>query len=192
MTFKISSQRGSAKDAKASRFSPGQSQWLFSAQATSSHQFLSRLWQVGATLILLNAGCQTGSVGLPPANLAEPGWTVRRGQAVWHLPQGGGEIAGEVMVALRPEGRTFVQFIKEPFPIVIGQASARRWEVEFPPENKRVSGGGTPPKRIIWLYLPSVLSGNRPPRHWTWKQDGSAWRLENPATREALEGYFDP
>jgi hypothetical protein len=127
---------------------------------------------------------------LAPANLKEPGWTVRTGQAVWRLPQGQREIAGEVLVATRDHGQSFVQFSKSPFTLVVAQATPQGWQVEFPPQNKHYAGRGAPPTRLLWLYLPRVLSGQPPPRHWIWHWDASGWRLENPATGESLEGYF--
>ncbi len=137
------------------------------------------------------AGCAALSGHIPPADLKEPGWTVHQGQAVWHIPKGGREIAGEVLVATRSEGRAFVQFTKSPFPIVIAQATRESWEIEFPPQNKHYSGRGAPPKRIIWLYLPRVLAGKAPPREWSWKEDSSGWRLENHSNGEVVEGYFE-
>jgi hypothetical protein len=96
---------------------------------------------------------------LPPANLQEPGWKVHSGQAVWRLEHGKTEIAGDVLVATRADGQSFVEFTKSPFSLVIAQASPRQWQVEFPPQNKHYAGPGEPPKRLIWLYLPRVLAG---------------------------------
>lgn len=142
-----------------------------------------------AALIFCAAACTTVKP-FSQIDLKDPGWTVRQGQAVWHLPHGKAEIAGEVLLATRPEGESFVQFTKAPFALVIARCSAHHWQVEFPPENKHYAGPGTPPKRIIWLYLPRVLSGEPPPHNWTWRADSNGWRLENTATGEALEGYF--
>ena len=111
---------------------------------------------------------------------------------IWRLPHGQREIAGDVMVATKANGDgAFVQFSKTPFPLVIGQASADRWQVEFPPQNRRYAGRGRPSKRLIWLYLPRVLSGEPPPKNWIWHQDTNGWRLENTATGESLEGFFN-
>ncbi len=148
--------------------------------------FLLPLLLVGA------AGCRTLVPPLPKVNLQEPGWTLREGQAVWHLPKSSREIAGDVMLASRPDGRAFVQFSKPPFPLVIAQMTTNRWEVEFPPQSRRYAGHGKPPKRLIWLYLPRVLAGQPPPKGWTWRQDSSGWHLENPAQHESLDGYFNP
>jgi len=127
---------------------------------------------------------------LPAANLKEPGWTVREGQAVWRQKADAPEIAGEFLIASREDGRAFVQFTKTPFPMVTAQKTANSWEIEIPIENKRYSGRGQPPKRIIWLQLPALLAGGTPPTGWSWTPEGSHWRLENSATGEALEGYF--
>jgi len=136
------------------------------------------------------AGCAT--VGpMPKVNLQEPGWTVRQGQAVWRLEHGSREIAGDLLVATGPNGHDFVQFSKTPFPLVVAQSTKDRWTAEFPPQNKRYSGRGKPPKRLIWLYLPRVLSGQPPPKNWLWRQNGTQWHLENRANGESIEGYFN-
>lgn len=140
--------------------------------------------------LMFCAGCQTASTRLQPIDLKEPGWTVHEGQAVWHLPHGEREIAGDVLVATRPDGRSFVQFSKSPFPLVTAQSAPNQWAVEFPPQNKHYAGKGEPPKRLLWLYLPRVLSGIPPPNGFTWHEDSDEWRLENKANKESLEGFF--
>ena len=146
--------------------------------------------RVAPAVILLGVmGCATVKP-LPQINLKAPGWTVRQGQAVWRLAHGSRDIAGDLIVAARPDGEAFVQFSKTPFPLVVARETAHQWQVEFPPQNKHYSGRGTPPKRVIWLYLPRVLAGQPPPPNWTWHQDSSGWRLENRTTGESLEGYF--
>jgi hypothetical protein len=142
-------------------------------------------------LMVLLSGCALFSKPIPAADLNQPGWTVREGQAVWRFPQKKLDIAGEIVVATRPEGHAVVQFTKAPFPFVLAQIAQSRWDVEFPPQKKHYSGRGTPPKRIIWLYLPLVLEGKPPPENWTWQQDGAHWRLENHVNEESLEGYFN-
>lgn len=162
---------------------------LPAARRYAPGRWLGRILAV--TLALLGtAGCRTARP-LPPANLAEPGWTVRHGQAVWHLPKMQREIAGEVIVATRTDGECFVQFTKSPFPIVTARATPRRWFVEFPPQNKHYAGRGAPPKRVIWLWLPRVLTGKPPPRNWSWHQDASGWKLQDHNNGEELEGFFE-
>jgi hypothetical protein len=143
--------------------------------------FLFALWATG---------CRTVPA-LPPVNLQQPGWQVRQGQAVWRLARGGREIAGDVLVASKNNGEAFLQFSKTPFPLVIAQTTPDRWQVAFPPQNRYYAGRGTPPKRLIWLYLPRVLTGKAPPKHWLWHQDANGWRLQNSATGESLEGFFN-
>ncbi|HTL17613.1 MAG TPA: hypothetical protein VL793_10265 [Patescibacteria group bacterium] len=128
---------------------------------------------------------------LPRVNLQEPGWTVSQGQAVWKLPmKGDHDIAGEVLVASGPNEQTFVQFSKTPFPVLTGQTLSNRWQFELPPQNKRYSGPGRPPKRLIWLYLPRALAGKPIPPQWRWTNSSGNWQLENPKTGESIAGFF--
>jgi hypothetical protein len=143
-------------------------------------------------LLVVLLGCRTVPPPLPALDLKQLGWTVQEGQAVWHLPHGVREIAGEVLVASRPGGHSFVQFSKSPFQLVIAQAGPNQWEAEFPPQNKRYAGRGVPPKRLIWLYLPRVLAGEPPPKGWSWTMDPNGWKLENRPAGESVEGYFSP
>lgn len=150
-----------------------------------------RVWLLLPLLGFLAAGCAT--VSLPPVNLKNPGWTVRQGQAVWHRQRGGEGIAGEILVATRSNGRALVQFSKNPFPLVVAQCTARAWTADFPPENKRYSGRGAPPPRIIFLQLPRALSGRPLPKDWSWRKlNNGGWRLENDSSGESLDGYFNP
>ena len=143
-----------------------------------------------AVAIILTA-CRT--TPLPSVNLQEPGWTVREGQAVWKRDKDGPEIAGELLVATRPDGRNFVQFTKTPFPMIVAQSTTNRWQVEIPMQNKRYSAPGSPPKRLIWLYLPRLLSGGSPPKGWSWSSlPENRWHLENSRSGEVLEGYLSP
>ena len=142
-------------------------------------------------LVLFAAGCAT--VSFPPVDLKQPGWTVRQGEAVWRRQRGGEGIAGDLLVATRTNGRAFVQFSKASFPLVIAQCSPEAWTVDFPPQNKHYSGRSAPPQRIIFLQLPRLLSRLPLPKNWSWqKQSDGGWRLENRATGESLDVYFNP
>jgi hypothetical protein len=144
-----------------------------------------------ALALLGGGGCQTVPP-LPAANFSQAGWTVRQGQAVWRIKKGRPEIAGEFLLATRPDGRAFAQFSKTPFPLIIAQSTTNTWEIEQPAQNKRYSGRGRPPARAIWLYLPEVLQQQQPPpKGWSLQHlPNDGWRLENPATGESIEGYF--
>ncbi|MBI2924196.1 MAG: hypothetical protein HYY24_00645 [Verrucomicrobia bacterium] len=130
---------------------------------------------------------------MPPANLSEPGWSVRQGQAVWRPRQDAPELAGELLVAAHPDGRSFVQFTKTPLPFVTAQTTATNWQIHFAPRNRTLRGHGRPPARFLWLHLARCLSGAPPPRGWSGgHRAGNAWRFENASTGEALEGYLTP
>jgi hypothetical protein len=147
-----------------------------------------------ACLFFLMLVCLSGCLTVPPlapVNLQEPGWSVREGQAIWRMKRDAPEIAGEILIATRPDGWEFVQFSKNPFPMMVAQGTTNAWQVEVPIENKRYSGRGQPPARLILLYLPRVLGGQPPPKGWSWqKLENNGWRLENGSTGEMLEGYL--
>jgi len=137
------------------------------------------------------SGCRT-LPPLPEADLKQPGWVVREGQAVWLQKRGGTEIAGDLLVATRSGGDAFVQFTKNPFPMVTARTSGTQWQIESPLQNRRYTGRGHPPARIIWLVLPQLLADAPPPADWSWKHfDQMKWRLSNQSTGETLEGYFN-
>jgi hypothetical protein len=135
------------------------------------------------------SGCQTMKP-LPAANLQEPGWTVREGQAVWKRKASEPEIAGEIIVATRDDGRAFVQFSKNPFPLLTAQSTLKGWQVQSHTDNKFYSGHGKPPARLIFLYLPKLLAGEPAPSGWTYEKVGDGYKLENHAKGESLEVYF--
>jgi hypothetical protein len=138
------------------------------------------------------AACRTVP-SLPPANFAEPGWTVRQGQAVWRLGKDTPELAGELLVATNRDGRTLVQFTKTPVPFVVAQTTAHAWQVDFVPKNKTYSGRGDPPARVLWLHLARSLDGSPPPKPFAFeKRPEAGWRLENRATGELISGYLAP
>ncbi len=140
-------------------------------------------------LLLVLTSCQT--VSLPKMDLAEPGWTIRQGQAVWHPRRDAPEIAGDLILATNPDGRAFVQFSKSPLTLAVAERSGADWQVEFPAQNRRYAGRGKPPGRLIWLILTGAVSRIPPPQPWSWRQlENGNWRLENPATGESLAGYF--
>lgn len=150
-----------------------------------------KAWHYIFVSLLCLTACRT--TPLPSVNLQDPGWMVREGQAVWKRNKDAPEIAGEVLLATRADGRTFVQFTKTPFPMIMAQSTTNRWQVEIPMQNKRFSGPGSPPKRLIWLYLPRLLSGGSPPKGWSWNvSPENGWRLENARSGELLQGYFSP
>ena len=156
---------------------------------TSTNELMMRYAVLLAAIGTLSA-CRTVPL-FPPSNFAEPGWTVRQGQAVWRTGQHSPELAGEVLVATHRDGRTLVQFTKTPLPFVVAQTTTNSWQVDFVPKNKTYSGRGEPPLRVIWLHLARSLDGNSPPKPFVFQKTTEAgWTLENRATGEMISGYL--
>jgi hypothetical protein len=142
--------------------------------------------------IVTLCGCRT-LPPLPPADLSAPGWRVQQGQAVWKPRRTAPEIAGEIVLATHPDGRSVVQFTKTPFNIVVAQMASNRWQIQFVPEHRLFGGAGQPPKYFCWLHLAAALAAEPLPKGLTLSRSGdSQWRLENRATGETIEGYFLP
>lgn len=161
------------------------------------HQTHPRLPKAGLRLCALLflsfglGGCQTVPP-LPAVNLEDPAWTVHQGQAVWRRDPASPELAGDVLLAMRNDGRAFVQFTKTPFPFVVAQKTTNTWEIEFPTQKRRYSGRGRPPGQLVWLQLPAALAEERLGRGWSWQRlSNDRWELQNQATGERLEGVFD-
>ena len=130
---------------------------------------------------------------LPPVNLNETGWKIQQGQAVWRAKKDSPELAGEILYAQNPDGRTMIQFTKTPFPFVIAQTTPTSWQLEVPAQNKAYSAPGKPPARIGWFHLPPALAGVPPPKPWIFRQPTNEnWQLENKSTGELIEGYLSP
>lgn len=161
----------------------------------------------GAIAGLALTGCQT-IAPLPPVDLAQPGWTVRTGQAVWRPHAGAAGLAGDLLVAAHADGRTFVQFSKTPFPLVLAQTTSRGWQIHFAPNNRTLRAAGPPPPRLLWLHLAAgLLNGTPPPRNIERRgpeaesaaavaalpvPPAGTWRWVNRATGETLEGFLNP
>jgi hypothetical protein len=104
---------------------------------------------VGCLLLL---GCRTVPE-LPPVDLAQPGWQVRQGQAVWKPNASAPELSGELVWAVHPDGRFLLQFLKTPITLVEAQGSNERWQISFPPQGRTIKGsrGQSPSQRLSWL-----------------------------------------
>ena len=147
---------------------------------------------VAALAALALCGC----CSLPlqsPIDFAGSGWNVREGQVVWQPRAGADGIAGDLLVATHPDGRSVVQFTKTPLPFLVAQRTADRWQAQIIPRNKTYSGRGAPPARLIWLHLPEALArGNAPDGFRFTTNTSGGWRFERRATGESLEGYLEP
>jgi hypothetical protein len=137
--------------------------------------------------LLFCCGCST-LPPLPAADLNEPGWQVRQGQAVWKPRPDAPEIAGDLLLATHPDGREFVQFTKT-IPIATAQRSRDGWEVSFGPGGKRYSGRGNPPPRIVWFELADALNDRTISVRWS-AQKPEANHLLLSAKGESLEVFL--
>lgn len=149
-------------------------------------------------MVVSFAGC-AGVAPFPDVDLSQPGWGIRQGQAVWQPGPGRPEIAGELLVATRAHsGQSLVQFSKPPFPVVTAQLlpggrQPTAWEAAFPARDRRFSGRGSPPRRLLWLYLPAALAGAELPVGMTWESSAAGWRLTDSRTKASIAGFFfDP
>ena len=130
---------------------------------------------------------------LGPADLSQPGWHIRQGQAVWKPPGARPELSGELLFAANDDGDVFIQFSKSPFALVTAQTSNHRWHIEFGSVNYSAGGIGQPSDRFSWFELSPALGGAplRSPWHFE-RTSATNWKLSNLRTGETLEGYLSP
>jgi hypothetical protein len=151
-----------------------------------------------SVLVWILTGCRS----LPPmaaVNISDPGWRLRQGQAVWQPNRSAPEIAGEIVLASNPDGRSMLQFTKNPLPFVTVQTSNELWQVEFAPQKRRFSGRGVPTERLLWVHLTRALQnldrhGPGPAlRNLEFRLTSpNEWQLENRSTGERIFGYLNP
>lgn len=147
-------------------------------------------WSLSICLLIL-AGC-VSSRKFSPVDFNSPGWTVKQGQAIWKPEINKPEIAGDVVLATNPDGNAFVQFSKS-FPLVTARLEPPYWTVEFATQQKRYSGKGKGPERIVWLQLLHLIESAAPGKHWQVEHPSSdSIALENRERGERLQVYFQP
>ena len=154
------------------------------------------IWLVKVALLLLVAvvgpSCRTFP-DMPAVNLAEPGWKMHQGQAVWRSQRDAPEIAGEILFATHAGDRALLQLTKNPLPFVNAQVNGARWEVEFVPQRRKFNGQGTPTPRLLWVHLARALNGTKPPEPLKFAQtEPHGFTLENPRTGESISGFLNP
>lgn len=163
---------------------------IFSRDTVKTRWPKLRVPLVLAALALTGAGCTT--VDLPPVDLKQPGWVVRETAAIWQPRSTTAALAGELLSARRSDGSTYVQFSKQGLPLLTARSTAHAWEISSPLRPRRYSGRlrrSMPPDRPPWFHCATVPPA--PPTGSRWKvvhQPDGAWRLENPATGEFIEG----
>jgi hypothetical protein len=151
--------------------------------------FVAAILLAGSGIFL--AGCATGKI--PRLSAGGSGWKVQQGQAIWKAGRGRPELGGDLILATTAADVSIINFSKTPLPIINGQRTGTNWLVEFPAKKWTFGGGGEPPKRFGWLYLPDALAGRPIPErfHFEQKPDGT-WRLENTRSGEVIAGYLLP
>ena len=149
-------------------------------------------WRYAIVSLLLCSAVSCRTIApLPAVNLAEPGWTLRQGQALWRSKRDAPEIAGEIIFATHRDGRTLLQLTKNPLPFVTVQTAGDAWQIEFVPQQRRFSGKGVPTKRLPWVHLARALSGTNPPAPLKFTKDGpDNFALENPDNGETITGFL--
>jgi predicted small lipoprotein YifL len=147
---------------------------------------------IALMLVSQLCSCRTANP-LPPADFSAPGWRVQQGQAVWKPAKNRHELVGDLLLATNADGNFFVQFSKNPFPLVTVQISGDRWQIEFGADEHAWRGRGATPERFVWFQLPRALMAGNVSRNWQFERvTTNAWRLANSRTGETLEGKFFP
>jgi len=125
----------------------------------------------------------------PSFDLAQPGWRIWNGQAVWRARKSIPELTGDVMVAVNTNGSAIVQFSKT-LPFATARLDGRRWQIEFPAGNRLYSGRYPLPSHFAWLQLPALAAGRAPSKPWIETGSLDEWRIVNPEAAETLGGYL--
>jgi hypothetical protein len=166
--------------------------WPFQSIARNSRN-LRQLRLLFWLVSVIGCGACRTLPPLAPANLSEPGWSIREGQAVWRPKFKGPEIAGDLLVATHRNGETFLQFTKTPLPLVVARITTNRWHIEFIAEHREFAGCGEPPSQVGWLHMARCVAGNAPPANWHWEKfPDDRWRLANRFSGETFEGFLTP
>jgi hypothetical protein len=165
---------------------------IFPRSGGGKYRFRRFFWLLLPVIMPVMSGCHTVP-RLPPVNLSEDGWKIHQGQAVWRSKKDAPELAGELLVAVNPDGRSFVQFTKTPLPFFVAQTTSNSWQFEVVPQHKIYSYRGPPPASLLWPNLPASITGMPAPKKWELERlaDGH-FRFQNPSTGESLEGYLNP
>ena len=118
-------------------------------------------------LALIVSSCHTSPKAASRIDLSGPDWRTRQGWALWRTKKDAPEIAGEVIIGTNSTGRAFLQFLKNPLPLVTAENTPDHWSIEFVPERRSFSGGGTPPVQLTWLHLLRARQGIKVPKRFT-------------------------
>lgn len=136
-------------------------------------------------------GCVTVN-SLPEVDLAEPGWKVTYGQALWKSGVDKPSLAGDLIAARHSNGDVLVNFAKPPIPIFTARTAGDFWQLVFIEKGKSYAGRGRPPKRFVWFLLPDLLAGAAAPKGWEMlEQSADSVSLTNHKTGEEILVVID-
>ncbi len=141
-------------------------------------------------MLAMIVGCRTAPKRAP-VDLSGPGWQVRQGQALWRSKRDAPEIAGEIVLATNVDGRGFVQFLKNPLPLLTAQVGPAGWQVEFVPEARLIAGRGKPPSQLIWLQMLRALQGLTPSQDFVFGKEAERTVIENRWTGEKVTLFLN-
>ena len=111
---------------------------------------------------------------------------------MWRSKKEAPEIAGEVILATNNNGRAFVQFLKNPLPLVTAQIEPEGWQIEFIPEKRHFAGRGMPSRRLLWVHLLRALQQARLPSGVEFESipEGGV-RIENKQSGESITLFLN-
>lgn len=142
-------------------------------------------------LTLFAAACR--STPPSPINLADPAWSTSRAQAVWRPAHHDVELAGDLLIATRPDGHAYLQFSKSPAVLTEIHLNPGHWRAAFPAQNRAFQGPGSPPSRIAFAQLLRIAQNLPPAPAWSFSGSLSArWRLAHRNSGEWIEGNGTP
>lgn len=146
---------------------------------------------IGLLLLLIFASSCRTPPKAAPIDLSGSDWQTRQGQALWRSKKDAPEIAGEVVLGTNSTGRAFLQFLKNPLPLVTAENSPDRWSIEFIPEQRSFSGGGTPPVQLTWLHLLRAFQDIKPPKRFAFtKPDSREIQIEDNVSGERIRLFL--
>ena len=141
---------------------------------------------LGCVAVGLTA-CAVSAPALKKVDLEDPGWRIWRGQALWKPNAERPTLAGEIIAARHLNGDVLVNFSKSPLPLVTAQTAGDTWRFDIVEGGRFYSGSGSPPKRIVWFFLPALLDGETMPKNWkAGMTEKGVWTVRNQRTGETI------
>lgn len=128
---------------------------------------------------------------MPSVDLADTGWSVWTGQALWQPPGDRPRIGGEFVAAKHSNGDVLVSFSKASLTIFTAQVADTTWRLDFI-ERRPYGGNGKPPGRFVWFRLPEILDGGDAPDKWNLERPhDDELSMTNPSSGESITVVLD-